>query len=95
MALIVDIKAVPQSGRQEWRMENSGVLKVYLKSAPERGEANRELVKILAKALSLPQGDISIISGLSSRNKKVKIEQNMSKEQFLAMLGVVQQMKLF
>ncbi|MFH1461535.1 MAG: DUF167 domain-containing protein [bacterium] len=86
MSLFVDIKVIPSSGRQKFVFDKAGILKCYLKSVPEKGKANQELVKFLAKSLSLPMGFIEITSGLSSRKKRIKIELDLSYEDFLKKL---------
>lgn len=67
------IKVVPASGKQEWRINKAGLLTCYLKSPPEDGAANKELVKFLAKSLGLTQGDISIMMGATARKKLLSI----------------------
>lgn len=69
---LVAIKVIPKSGRSELKFEGD-VLKVWLKSAPEDGRANVELVRILAKYLDIPRAHIEIFRGKSSRNKAVNI----------------------
>jgi uncharacterized protein (TIGR00251 family) len=49
-------------------------LKVRLAAVPEAGRANAALVALLAQALDLPQAQIKILSGLSSRDKTVEIQ---------------------
>lgn len=46
---------------------------VGLTSKPERGKANRELIKKLAKHFKVSQSQVRIVSGLKSRNKTVEI----------------------
>ncbi len=46
---------------------------VSIKSRPERGKANTELIKKLSKHFSVPEGNVRIISGLTSRKKMVEI----------------------
>ena len=46
---------------------------VGLTSKPERGKANRELIKKLAKHFKVSQSQVRIVSGLRSRNKIVEI----------------------
>ena len=92
MPLIVDIKAVPSAGKQAWKLDSAGVLKCYLKNPAERGLANDELIKRLAKALGIPQADVQLIAGAQSRSKKVKITTTISRDQLLKLLGIEQQM---
>ena len=92
MALVIEVKVVPSSGRSQWLLDKSGMLKCYLKNPPERGLANDELVKTLAKALGIPQAEILIIVGAASRTKKIKISRELTRDQVLAALGIEQQM---
>jgi uncharacterized protein (TIGR00251 family) len=47
---------------------------VGLKSRPERGEANVELIKKLAKYFGVRSSQVKIVSGWKSRTKIVEIE---------------------
>lgn len=95
MPLIIEIKVSPSSGRCAWKIDKSGVLKAYLKSPPERGLANNELIKELARVLKVPMNEITIISGQTSRNKRMRINREISYEQLLSALGIEQQMNVF
>ena len=88
MALIIEVKVVPSSGRSEWQLNLNGKLKCFLKSAPEKGAANKELIKSLSKQLKIPQMDIEIISGLIERNKKIKIHISLTFATFLEKVGI-------
>ena len=46
---------------------------VGLTSKPEKGKANTELIKKLAKHFNVPSSHVSIISGLKDRRKVVEI----------------------
>jgi uncharacterized protein (TIGR00251 family) len=46
---------------------------VGLTSKPEKGKANTELIKKLAKYFNVPSSHVSIISGLKGRRKVVEI----------------------
>ena len=67
--MIIKIKVKPHSGKQEI-IKNRGEYVVCLKSIPEDGKANIELVKLLKKHFNKP---VKIKSGLTSRNKIVEI----------------------
>lgn len=95
MTLILEVKVSPGSGRSAWKIDKSGVLKAYLKSPPEKGLANQELVKTIAYALKLPLKEVTILSGQTSRNKRIKINASITYEQLLAALGIEQQMTVF
>ena len=46
---------------------------IGLKSRPERGEANMELIKKLAKYFGVSSSQVKIVSGRKSRTKIVEI----------------------
>ena len=58
------IAATPEGGR---------MLKATVTAPPEAGRANEALLRLLAQAWHIPRRDISIIQGLTSRNKAVRI----------------------
>jgi len=56
------------------RLEVKGdEIAISLKAEPERGKANRELVKKLAKHFGVSEDRVRIISGLTSRKKIVEV----------------------
>ncbi|MEK6809424.1 MAG: DUF167 domain-containing protein [Nanoarchaeota archaeon] len=63
------IKVIPHAGRTELK-EEGGKLKLYLKSAPEKGKANAELIKFFKKNFKL---SLRIKSGETSREKVLEI----------------------
>ena len=51
-------------------------IKIDVAAPPERGKANIELIKFLAKEYKVDKSSVSIISGAGERVKLVKITQN-------------------
>lgn len=49
-------------------------LKAYVQVAPEKGRANEELIKMLAKKLKVAKSSISIVSGATEHYKKIYME---------------------
>lgn len=49
-------------------------VKVAVVATPERGQANAELIGILAAALDLPRSAFEIVAGTASRNKRLVLE---------------------
>ena len=86
--LTIQVKAVPSSGRQIWAFDKSETLKCFLKNPPEKGLANRELIKRIAKLCSVTQDQVEIIQGSTSRKKVIKINTPLTYEQFLDLLGL-------
>lgn len=84
--LFLDVKVVTCSGKNDIEIQDGGVLKIYLKSLPEGGKANKELISLLSKKLKLPQFSFLITSGATTKNKRVKIATNDSKEEIIKKL---------
>lgn len=95
MALIFQVKVVPSSGRNICILDKSGALKIYLKSPPERNKANQELLKLLSQELRVPVSAITILSGATSPQKRLKIDADISYQKLLELLGIQTQMELF
>ena len=51
-------------------------IRIGLTSKPEKGKANLELIKKLAKHFKVPSSQIRIVSGLKSRKKIVEIPEH-------------------
>ena len=95
MALVIDIKVVAQSGKSSLVLDKSGILKCFVKAAPEDGKANREVVEILADIVGVTKKSVEIIGGLTSRKKRLAIETSMSYDQLLLKLSGGIQKKIF
>jgi len=67
MRLSVIVK--PNSGKQEIEKISENEFRVYLKSLPENGKANLELIRLLKRKF----GNCRIVSGKSSRKKVVEV----------------------
>jgi uncharacterized protein (TIGR00251 family) len=72
-SIVLEVRVIPRSSKSEIVGEHNGALKVKLASPPVEGAANDELVKLLAKAFRVPKSAVEIVSGHSSRTKKVSI----------------------
>lgn len=88
MAVHIEIKVTPQSGKQQFVHDKSGIIKCFLKSAPEGGKANNELIKLLSKILSVPQEHVMIMQGITARKKIIKIETPLNTQAILHKLGL-------
>jgi uncharacterized protein (TIGR00251 family) len=75
------IKVKPSSNKNKIVKMGNGVFKVWLKSAPEKGKANKELEKYLKKVTGIP---IKITSGLTSENKTIEFD--IEEKNFIAKL---------
>ncbi len=77
--IVVSVKVQPNASKDRLVGEQAEQLKIAVTVAPEKGKANKAVIKILSKWLGVKNADIQIISGETSRNKKVFVE-NINKE---------------
>lgn len=70
---ILPVRARPGARRNEVRGEQDGMLKAYVTQAPEKGKANKALIGLLSKALSIRRSQIELISGETSGKKRFLI----------------------
>lgn len=68
----ITVRVIPKSSQQKV-VKKDGVFCVYVKSLPEKGKANAELRKVLAKHFGTSQSSVKIIVGDRTKNKLVQI----------------------
>ncbi len=66
---------VPNSKQQKLEKILENEYKVYVKSPPTKGKANKELIEILAKYFGLAKSKIKIVKGVASREKVIEIQE--------------------
>ena len=71
--MFLHIKVIPSSSKDCIAGWLEDTLKVKVKAPPEKGKANKAVVKVLEKNLDLPKGSINIASGTSSSRKVISI----------------------
>ena len=72
--LTFDVRVVPRSSKSEIVGEHGGSLRIKLKSPPVDGAANDELIILLSKELNVSRSAVEIVSGQSSKTKRIRIE---------------------
>lgn len=72
--IIVSVRTQPGASRNRIIGEYGGRLKLAVTSAPEKGKANKAVIELLAGTLDISESSIHIISGESSRDKRLMIE---------------------
>ena len=68
------VRVAPRASRSEISGEHEGALRVRIAAPPAEGAANRELTRVIAKALKVPQNAVEIIAGKNSKNKTVRVQ---------------------
>jgi len=72
--VILSIRTQPGSSKNRIIGEYGGRLKLAVTVAPEKGKANNAVTELLANTLHIRKSSIRIISGESSRDKRLMIE---------------------
>jgi len=70
---VLQIKAAPNSPRDEIQGWLGDSLKVQVQAPPTDGKANERLCAFIAATLSLPKSSVTLVSGASSRQKRLAI----------------------
>ena len=60
--------------KSDFIKDENGILIVGIKALPEKGKANQELIRKLAKHFKVDVSKIKIVCGLGLRNKVVEIK---------------------
>ncbi|OHC14755.1 MAG: hypothetical protein A3K50_10640 [Planctomycetes bacterium RIFOXYD12_FULL_42_12] len=72
--IILSIRTQPGSSKNRIIGEYGGRLKLAVTAAPEKGRANKAVIELLADTLHISESSIHIISGESSRDKRLMIK---------------------
>ena len=70
---ILPVRAQPGARKNEIRGEQGGMLKVSVTQPPEKGKANKALIALLSKSLSLRRSQLELIAGETSRQKQLLV----------------------
>ena len=78
MSQVIAVRVTPRSGKPgvgSWRKGADGRVELELRvaEAPSDGAANEAVISLLASALGIRRSEVSIISGLGSRHKRVMV----------------------
>ena len=70
---ILPVRARAGARRNEIRGEQDGALKVCVAQSPEKGKANKAIIAVLSKSLSLKKSQIELVGGMTSPQKRFLI----------------------
>jgi uncharacterized protein (TIGR00251 family) len=71
--LLIEVQVQPKSSRNAIVGVHDDALKISLNAPPVEGKANKALVRLLAKCLRCPKSDLAIVSGQTSRRKRLVV----------------------
>jgi len=71
--ICLTVHVVPNAKQTLIALERDGSLTMRVHAAPDKGKANREIVKFLSKKLGIPSSKIQILAGVRSNVKTMEI----------------------
>lgn len=74
--LLVPVRVTPKSSRNaiEPSSPDDEWVRIRVTAPPEDGKANQAVIRLLSKTLKLPKRDIEIVSGNTSRYKRLLLK---------------------
>lgn len=74
MPITLQIKVTPNASKNQIMGWEGDVLRLRIKGVPEKGRVNEKLIEFLADTLGIAKSQIEILSGHTSRLKRLKID---------------------
>ena len=71
--LVLSLHIQPKASKDEWAGVHGERIKLRLKTPPIDGKANAQLLKFLASEFGVKQSACTLLTGQSSRDKRVAI----------------------
>ena len=72
--MLIKVKVFPNSKKEEVIKKSEDSFEVRVKEKPEKGKANREVVRILSCYFKIPESKIRLVKGFKKRNKIFEIK---------------------
>lgn len=72
--MLIKVKAFPNSKREEIIQKSENSFEVKIKEKPEKGRANKEVLKVLSAYFKIPESKIRLVKGFKKRNKIFEIK---------------------
>jgi uncharacterized protein len=71
--LVIGVRVSAGASRERVMGEHAGALKLSVAAAPERGKANKAVCELVAKTLGISRANVRVMSGDTSRDKKLLV----------------------
>jgi len=72
----ISVNAKPNAKQVKIERVNESHFLIRVKEKPQEGKANRAVIKALAEYFGIPQTDVALVQGQSSREKIFEIKIN-------------------
>jgi hypothetical protein len=70
---VLQVRVQPGASREELVRVSETEFKAKLTSAPEKGKANEELLKLLSEYLQIPRTRLKMVRGQTARIKLIEV----------------------
>jgi uncharacterized protein (TIGR00251 family) len=70
---VLEFKVIPRASTTEFADLKAEVIRVRVSAPPEKGKANKELIRFIAKRLGIPKATVVLLSGKTSRRKRIQV----------------------
>jgi len=74
MTSILAVKVRTRAAKPGVEQTGERQYKISVKAAPTKGEANAEVIELLASYLNVPRSHLTIVRGASSRHKLIAFD---------------------
>ncbi len=72
---VARFRVTPRSSRDAIEgADEVGEIRIRVTAPPADGAANKAVLRLVAKTLRVPRGAVTLVSGASSRHKRLRIE---------------------
>ena len=68
---VLSLRIIPRAHKNAIQGEHGDALKIRLCAPPVEGAANSALIEFLSDTLSIPRARVQLLSGATSRNKRI------------------------
>lgn len=72
--VIIQVHATPRASQNQIQGLHGEAIKIRLQAPPVDGKANETLIHFIAGTLGIPQRQITLLSGQTSRRKRLNIQ---------------------
>ncbi len=72
--VIIQVRATPRASKNQVQGLHGEAVKIRLQAPPVDGKANDALIEFLAEKLGIPQRQVVLLSGQTSRQKRISLQ---------------------
>ena len=70
----ISVRVNPNARQEKIEKVNEGHFRIWVKEKPQEGKANKAAIKVLSEYFGVPQSQVILLKGQSSREKIFEIK---------------------